>query len=180
MAKTQSMGEVQVPTCFTGYVTALDGPDFCMDGATHAIEHGGMRIRLRAGNAAVTKALKAAENSGTMWVACGYKSRGPECDHLSVYSLEKSAEFEKRLRAAKLLPGAAELAKSMGDPVPVSDDLARVLEQLTQEDEAGSTSRPGGTEIEKAAAKRKYGPCRWLGRCYYCFFAGRWWLIGCI
>ena len=60
-------------------------------------------------------------------------------------------------------------AMSSGDGV---DDTAEAI------DKANAALRK---KIEaKATEHPQYSRCQWLGRCYYCYFAGNWWRIGCM
>jgi hypothetical protein len=60
----------------------------------------------------------------------------------------------------------------------VSADLARVLEELAQNPRVDAAKQK---QIEQDAAQDSRGlaRCQWLGRCYYCFFGGKWWRIAC-
>jgi hypothetical protein len=64
-------------------------------------------------------------------------------------------------------------------PIEVSEDLARVLDQLSGTTKGDSMKK---SDIEKLAEddSRQFVRCQWLGQCYYCYFANTWWRIGCM
>jgi hypothetical protein len=56
--------------------------------------------------------------------------------------------------------------------------LRKVLEKASSGGKSNVATRK---KIEdKAKQHPQYWRCQWLGRCYYCYFAGRWWKIGCM
>jgi hypothetical protein len=90
-------GEVQVPTGLSGVVKKLEGVSFCMDGATHIIHTVTGATRLRGRNDATAKALNDVADGKTQVMAMGYPTWGPECMHVSVYSVSLVSEVNKVL-----------------------------------------------------------------------------------
>jgi hypothetical protein len=84
-------GEIQIPTQISGVVTQLQGVSFCMDGATHLIHSPIGIFRLKGLNAEVTKELTAVADGKKKVSAMGYPVWGPECGHISVYSVSPMA-----------------------------------------------------------------------------------------
>lgn len=89
---------VQIPTCISGWISEWKGPDFCMDGATHLVHSRAGVTRLKARNKMVVRLLDQATTSGAICTVCGYAVWGPECMHVSVYSVEPTADFIKRAK----------------------------------------------------------------------------------
>jgi hypothetical protein len=61
---------------------------------------------------------------------------------------------------------------------PAPAHVTRLLNEVSDD---GNTSTSKRKKIEdKAKQHPHFTRCQWLGPCYYCFFAGRWWKIGCM
>lgn len=88
-------GEIQIPTAITGTVTKLVEISYCMDGATHQIHSYDGATRLKGRNPEATKALDDVANGKIKATVMGYPVIGPECTHLSVYSVSDAAEVVK-------------------------------------------------------------------------------------
>ena len=78
--------ELKSPSGISGFLSKA-GIGFCMDGATHLIHsyHGSKRLKAR--NESVLKELVRYEDGTTMVTVMGFETLGPECSHLSVYSV---------------------------------------------------------------------------------------------
>ena len=64
---------------------------------------------------------------------------------------------------------------------PAHPEVARLLDRASAGDETGATTKKRKKDIEDRASQHpQYARCQWLGRCYYCYFAGKWWRIGCM
>jgi len=95
------MPEIQVPTAISGVITKLPDISFCMDGATHMIHSATGNTRLMGSNRTAIKQLSDNADGKTKVTVMGYPVWGPECMHLSVYSVDPMAEWVGRITALK-------------------------------------------------------------------------------
>lgn len=77
---------VKVPACLVGSITKIpDGPDICMDGATHYLNGAAPEpIRLKATNKEAQEALETFTDAKVLVQVCGYNEQA-ECHRIDVY-----------------------------------------------------------------------------------------------
>lgn len=95
------MPEIQIPTAISGVITKLPEIGFCMDGATHIIHSVTGSTRLAGSNRTAIKQLGDNADGKTKVTVMGYPVWGPECMHLSVYSVEPMSDWIGRIDALK-------------------------------------------------------------------------------
>lgn len=84
---------VEVPLGLTGYLSKAEPIGFCMDGVTHLIHTLTGATRLKPRNKQADEQLKAYEDGKTPVTVMGITGWGPECMHLSVYSVEPATTY---------------------------------------------------------------------------------------
>ena len=92
--------EVEIPSCLWGSITGAPEAGICMDGATHQLR-GGPRelVRLKGRTKEITKRLDELVDAKVIVTVCGVWVPGPECDHLSVYSIEVGRTINDVMKA---------------------------------------------------------------------------------
>jgi len=84
------------PVLLTGIVSKL-GIDYCMDGATHALQTLAGPARLKAESSEVLTFLNRVSGTRLRVTVVGYPVWGPECAHVAVYYAAPSQEVAEKL-----------------------------------------------------------------------------------
>ena len=97
MEATAEHVHLRVPVFLSGIVLKIEGPDFCMDGATHILQTILGPYRLKTDNPDVLHFLNRVAGTRLRVTIAGYPVWGPECSHINVYYAAPSHETLERL-----------------------------------------------------------------------------------